>query len=129
MKFEVESGGHRYEIEAPDEASAAKAVQGLVASVKPPAGGAMGAVAGPAQASAGAAAVGAPSVASDITDSAASRYQAGLLDIPGIPGDVGGLVKGAARWTADKIKGAFGETPEEQAARHQLVDQNGSNPL
>ncbi len=128
MIFEVQSGGKTYEVDAPDQGTAVQSLQGLMASVKL-SGGAMGALGGSAQAAAGAAAVGAPSVASDISDSAASRYQAGLLDVPGIPGDVGGMVKGAARWTADKIHGAFGETPEAQAARHQLADQNGSNPL
>jgi hypothetical protein len=70
-----------------------------------------------------------PSVGGDIAASTGSRLVSGVLDIPGIPGDIGGLVKGAARWTADQIHGVFGETPEEQAARHQLTDQNGSNPL
>ncbi len=128
MIFEAQSGGKTYEFDAPSKDAFLKTLHDLFPDVKPP-GGAMGALAGPAQAAAGAAAAGAPSVASDITDSAASRYQAGLLDIPGIPGDVVGMVKGAAGWTADKIKGAFGETPEEQAARHKLIERQPANPL
>lgn len=117
MKFEVDSGGQRYEIEAPDEAAAMKAIQGLMSSVKPQ-GNPAAMLGGAGQAAAGAAQVNAPSVASDIGDSVASRYQAGLLDIPGIPGDLGNLAGDAGGWVAGKVLGLMGKSPEQvEAAR------------
>lgn len=136
MIFEVQSGDKSYEIDAPDQASATQAIGGLLGGMKgdrqPMAPGAVP-HATPADTVQGGPPPPPPSAASDIADSAASRTQAGLLDVAGTGGDLVGLANNAADLIASPItkglrwlEGKPQQTPEEQAAAQAQVDARGS---
>lgn len=100
MKFEVESGGVRYEVEAPDQDAAIRALQKLKQDApqmkaQVPAEPEMG-------------------VVEDVARSAATGLGEGAAGTVGLLGDVQSVADRAGEWIGNQI---FGEpTPEEKAA-------------
>lgn len=120
MIFEVQSGGTTYEVDAPDQETAIRGIQEIIAGAVhgkadrlPMAPGATP-HAMPAETVQGGPPVEPPSVGADIASSAASRAQAGVLDVPGIPGDMGSLASDAGGFVADKLLSLFGKSKEQR---------------
>ena len=103
MKFEVESGGVRYEVEAPDEQSAIDALQGLIKSA-PKASG-PNVAAGPVKTAE-------TSVMGDVTKAAGSGLVTGTEALLGLPGDLTNLAHQAGGWAGRGIRSALGMPPK-----------------
>jgi len=113
MRFQVQAGGKTYEVEAPDQAAALKALQPLMqkAASGPDFSEANPAPSNPAV-DAAAAAKGQQIQNQDMLDAAGSGLVSGGIGLAGLGGDIASTVGSIGAWGARQL----GASPEDQAA-------------
>lgn len=93
--FEVQSGGKTYEIEAPDQAAAMKAIHDLMQSAPKP---------DPAKMAAGPVKEAETSVMGDVAKSVGSGLVTGAESLLGMPGDAMDLARAGGTWLGNKAR-------------------------
>ena len=105
--FEVQSGGKTYEIEAPDQATAVKAIESLMQSAPKP---------DPAKMAAGPVKTAETSTLADVSKSVGSGLVTGTEALLGMPGDIADLARAGGTWLGNKARTMGGKAPIEGLA-------------
>lgn len=105
--FEVQSGGVTYEVDAPDQESAVRALQDLMQSAPKP---------DPAKMAAGPVKTAETSVMGDVAKATGSGLVTGTESLLGMPGDAMDLARAGGTWLGNKARMIAGKPPIEGQA-------------